>query len=110
MSNVAAVTDANFQTEVIEASRTQPVLVDFWAEWCGPCRILAPTVDQIAADNSGKLKVVKLNVDENISATGKFSIRGIPALLVFKDGQLVEQMVGALPKEQIEKVLQRHLA
>jgi thioredoxin 1 len=109
MSNVAAVTDANFQSEVIEASRTQPVLVDFWAEWCGPCRMLAPTVDQIATDNAGKLKVVKLNVDENISAAGKFNIRGIPALLVFKGGQVVDQMVGALPKDQIEKVLQRHI-
>jgi thioredoxin 1 len=109
MSNVAAVTDANFQTEVIEASRTQPVLVDFWAEWCGPCRALAPTVDQIATENAGKLKVVKLNVDENISAAGKFNIRGIPTLLVFKDGQVAEQIVGALPKEQIEKLLQRHL-
>jgi thioredoxin 1 len=109
MSNVAAVTDANFQAEVIEASKTQPVLVDFWAEWCGPCRMLAPTIDQVATENSGKLKVVKLNVDENMSSSGKFNIRGIPALLVFKDGQLVDQMVGALPKEQIEKVLQRHL-
>jgi thioredoxin 1 len=109
MSNVAAVTDANFQTEVIDASRTQPVLVDFWAEWCGPCRMLAPTVDQIATENAGKLKVVKLNVDENISAAGKFNIRGIPTLLVFKGGQVAEQIVGALPKEQIEKVLQRHL-
>lgn len=109
MSNVSAVTDANFQNEVIEASRTQPVLVDFWAEWCGPCRALAPTVDQIATENAGKLKVVKLNVDENISAAGKFNIRGIPTLLVFKDGQVAEQIVGALPKEQIEKALQRHL-
>jgi thioredoxin 1 len=109
MSNVAAVTDANFQAEVIEASKTQPVLVDFWAEWCGPCRMLAPTIDQVATENSGKLKVVKLNVDENMSSSGKFNIRGIPALLVFKDGQLVDQMVGALPKEQIEKVLQRHI-
>jgi len=108
--NIGKVTDSDFQTEVIEASKTRPVVVDFWAEWCRPCHMLAPTVDEIAREFSGKLKVVKLNVDENIEAPGRFNIRGIPTLLVFKGGQVVDQVVGAVPKDQIEKVLQRHLA
>ncbi|MGH9705913.1 MAG: thioredoxin [Candidatus Acidiferrales bacterium] len=108
--NVQAVSDANFQADVIEASKTQPVMVDFWAEWCAPCRALSPTVDEIARENAGKLKVVKLNVDENINAAGKFNIRGIPTLLVFKGGQVAEQIVGSVPKEQIVKVIQRHIS
>lgn len=108
--NIHQVTDNDFQAEVIEASKAQPVMVDFWADWCRPCHMLAPTVDQIAREFSGKLKVVKVNVDENMSAPGKFNIRGIPTLLLFKGGQVVDQLVGAVPKEQIEKVLQRHLA
>jgi thioredoxin 1 len=109
MANIEAVSDANFQTEVIEASKTQPVMVDFWAEWCRPCHMLSPTVEEIAKENAGKLKVVKLNVDENVNAAGKFNIRGIPTLLVFKGGQVAEQLVGAVPKEQIVKALQKHL-
>lgn len=108
--NVQAVTDANFQDDVIEASKSQPVIVDFWAEWCGPCRALSPTVDEIAREHSGKLKVVKMNVDENMNTPGKYSIRGIPTLLVFKGGQVADQIVGAVPKDHIEKVLQRHIA
>jgi len=107
--NVQAVTDANFQNDVIEASKAQPVMVDFWAEWCGPCRALSPTVEEIAKEHAGKLKVVKLNVDENMNAAGKFNIRGIPTLLVFKGGQVADQIVGAVPKDQIEKVVQRHI-
>lgn len=110
MSNLAAVTDANFQAEVIDASNTQPVMVDFWAEWCRPCHMLSPTVDEIAAAHVGKLKVVKMNVDENINSPGRYNIRGIPTLLVFKGGQMVEQIVGAVPKDQIEKILQKHLS
>ena len=109
-NNVAAVSDANFQAEVIEASKTQPVLVDFWAEWCGPCRALSPTVDAIATERAGKLKVVKMNVDENMNTPGKFNIRGIPSLLIFKGGQVADQIVGAMPKEQIDKVLARHIS
>jgi thioredoxin len=108
--NVQAVSDANFQTEVIDASNTQTVMVDFWAGWCRPCLMLAPTVEEIAKENAGKLKVVKMNVDENMNAPGKFNIRGIPTLLVFKGGQLADSIVGALPKEQILKVLQRHIS
>ena len=108
--NVSSVTDANFQSEVIDASKKQPVMVDFWADWCRPCHMLAPTVAEIANEYVGKLKVVKLNVDENINAAGKFNIRGIPTLLVFKGGQVAEQIVGAVPKEQIVKVLERHIS
>ncbi|HJY86628.1 MAG TPA: thioredoxin [Candidatus Acidoferrales bacterium] len=108
--NIANVTDNSFQVEVIEASKDQLVMVDFWAEWCGPCHALAPTVAEIAGDYSGKLKVVKLNVDENINTPGRFNIRGIPTLLIFKGGQVAEQIVGAVPKEQITKALSRHVS
>jgi len=107
---IQAVSDASFQTDVIEASKTQPVMVDFWADWCRPCHMLTPTVEEIARENAGKLKVVKLNVDENMAVPGKFSIRGIPTLLVFKGGQVAEQIVGAQPKENIVKILERHLS
>ena len=107
---VQAVSDASFQAEVIEASKTQPVVVDFWAEWCGPCRALSPTVEEIAKENVGKLKVVKMNVDENMAAPPRYNIRGIPTLLVFKGGQVADQIVGAIPKDQIVKILQRHIS
>ncbi len=108
--NIPNVSDKDFQSEVIEASKTQPVMVDFWAEWCGPCHALAPTVAEIANDYLGKLKVVKLNVDENMNSAGRFNIRGIPTLLIFKGGQVADQIVGAVPKEQITKVLARHMS
>ena len=108
--NISSVTDSTFQAEVIDASKTQPVMVDFWAEWCRPCLMLAPTVSEIAQAYTGKVKVVKLNVDENTSSAGKFNIRGIPTLLIFKGGQVAEQVVGAVPREQIEKALKRHLS
>jgi len=107
--NILAVNDGNFESEVVAASNTQPVLVDFWADWCRPCHMLAPTVAEIAADYAGKLKVAKLNVDEAMNSAGRFNIRGIPTLLVFKNGQVVEQIVGAVPKENITKALERHL-
>ena len=107
--NVNNVTDSTFQAEVIDASKTQPVMVDFWAEWCRPCLMLAPTVAEIATAYAGKIKVVKLNVDENTNSAGKFNIRGIPTLLIFKGGQVAEQVVGAVPRDQIEKAVQRHL-
>lgn len=108
--NAASVSDASFQAEVLDASKNQPVMVDFWATWCGPCRALSPTVDAIAAEHAGKLKVVKMNVDENMNTPGKYNVRGIPTLLIFKDGQVAEQIVGAVPKENIEKALAKHLA
>jgi thioredoxin len=107
--NVGSVTDSTFQAEVIEASKTQPVMVDFWAEWCRPCLMLAPTVAAIATAYAGKIKVLKLNVDENGNSAQKFNIRGIPALLIFKGGQVAEQVIGAVPRDTIEKALQRHL-
>jgi thioredoxin 1 len=107
---VNSVTDSTFQAEVLDASNTQPVLVDFWAEWCRPCLMLAPAVAEIATAYAGKLKVVKLNVDENTNSAGKFNIRGIPTLLIFKGGQVAEQVVGAVPRDQIEKAVQRHIS
>ncbi len=107
--NIASVTDNSFQAEVIDASNSQPVMVDFWADWCRPCHMLAPTVAEIANEYNGRLKVVKMNVDENVNAAGKFNIRGIPTLLIFKGGQVADQIVGAVPKEQIAKVVDRHL-
>jgi thioredoxin 1 len=107
--NIPNVTDNSFQAEVIDASNSQPVMVDFWADWCRPCHMLAPTVAEIAQDYTGRLKVVKMNVDENVNAAGKFNIRGIPTLLIFKGGQVADQIVGAVPKEQIAKVVDRHL-
>jgi thioredoxin 1 len=107
--NIQAATDGNFENEVLSASKTQPVLVDFWAEWCRPCHMLAPTVAEIANDYAGKIKVMKLNVDEAMNSAGRYNIRGIPTILVFKDGQVVEQIVGAVPKDQITKAVDRHV-
>ena len=107
---IQSVNDGNFEAEVLTASNSKPVLVDFWAEWCRPCHMLAPTVAEIAQDYEGKLKVTKLNVDEAMNSAGRYNIRGIPTLLVFKNGQVVEQIVGAVPKDQITKALERHIA
>ena len=93
-ANITAVTDATFEQEVIKSD--VPVLVDFWAEWCGPCKMIAPVLEQIATETAGKLKIVKLNVDENQGTPPKFAIRGIPTLLLFKNGQLAATQVGAV--------------
>ena len=105
--NVQTFTDGNFDETVIQAGEL--VLVDFWAEWCGPCKRLAPTVDALATDYTGKLTVGKLNVDDNPTTAIKFQIRGIPALLLFKGGQVVESVVGLVPKEDLKKVIDKHL-
>ncbi|MCI0329699.1 MAG: thioredoxin [candidate division Zixibacteria bacterium] len=102
------VTDASFEAEVLQAS--QPVLVDFWAVWCGPCRAVAPIVDEIAKEYDGKLKVVKVDVDANIQTASRYDIRSIPTLLIFKDGKLVETVVGAAPKKKFVEKLSRILA
>ena len=98
-------TDSNFDQE----TKAGVVLVDFWAEWCGPCRRLAPTVDALATEFDGRATVAKLNVDENPSVPGRYMIRGIPTLLLFKNGQLEETMVGLAPKEDIAKLIEKHL-
>ena len=106
-THVQTFTDGNFDEVVIKASSL--VLVDFWAEWCGPCKRLAPTVDALATDYAGKMTVGKLNVDDNPNTAFKFQIRGIPALLLFKDGQVVESVVGLSPKEDLKKVIDKHI-
>ncbi len=104
--NIHTVTDANFESLVTKAST--PVLVDFWAEWCGPCRRLTPTVEALAKEFSGKVTVGKMNVDENPVIPGRFSIRGIPTLLLFKQGQVVESVVGLVGKDDLKKLIERH--
>ena len=104
---VTDVNDAEFEAKVLQSDT--PVLVDFWAAWCGPCRALAPVVDQIATEYNGKLKVMKMDVDKNNMTPGRYGIRGIPALLVFKGGKVAEQIVGYVPKEQISQTVDRVL-
>jgi thioredoxin 1 len=106
--NVRTFTDSNFETSVLQAG--EPVLVDFWAEWCGPCKRLAPTIDQLATDYAGRVTIGKLNVDDNPNTAFKFQIRGIPAVLLFKDGQVVGQVVGLAPKEDFQRVIDQHVA
>jgi len=105
--NVQTFTDVNFESTVLQAGT--PVLVDFWAEWCGPCKRLGPTIEALATDYAGKVTIGKLNVDDNPNTAFKFQIRGIPAMLVFKGGQVVESIVGLTPKEELQKVLDKHI-
>jgi len=106
-ANTLNFTDQSFDTEVL--SSEVPVLVDFWAEWCGPCRMMTPTVDAIAADYQGRVKVGKVNVDENGGTAMRYNIRGIPTLLLFKGGKIVEQKVGAVGKTDVQKMIDAHL-
>ena len=105
--NTLAVTDDSFEAEVI--SSDLPVLVDFWATWCGPCKAIAPMIDEIAVEYSGKIKVAKVNVDENPKTPGKFGVRGIPTLILFKGGEAVDQIVGAVPKAQLDELIKKAL-
>ena len=107
MSNATAVNDANFDTEVLKSGT--PVLVDFWAPWCGPCRAVAPTVDAIAQEFAGKLKVVKLNTDESNEVAIKYNVIYIPTIMVFKGGEVVERVMGNRPKADLVNLVSRHL-
>ena len=106
--NTKAVTDDNFELEIENHSGL--AVVDFWATWCGPCRMIAPILDQLASEYEGKVKVAKLDVDTNIKTATRFNVRSIPLLLFFKDGKVVDQIVGAVPKVSIETKLQQHAA
>lgn len=101
-------TDSSFDTDVLNAE--VPVLVDFWAEWCGPCRMMGPTVDQVASEYAGRVKVGKLDVDANQQTAYRYGIRGIPTLLLFKGGQVVEQKVGAIGKPEFQKMLNKYVS
>jgi thioredoxin 1 len=101
------VTDANFESEVLKSEK--PVLVDFWAEWCGPCRMIAPIVEEIAREYDGTLKVGKIDVDANPQVSMQFGIRSIPTLLIFKGGRVVDQVIGAVPKRVLTEKLSKHL-
>ncbi len=107
MSEVLHINDADFETAVVQSDI--PVLVDFWAPWCGPCKMIAPILDEIAPEFEGKAKIVKINVDDNQLVAGQFGVRSIPTLLLFKNGQLVATQVGALPKNQLAAFINQHL-
>jgi len=108
MANVQEVSDATFDAEVLQSST--PVLIDFWAPWCGPCRAIAPIVDELATEYAGKLKVVKMNVDDNQQTPSRYGVRGIPNLILFKDGKVHEQIVGAVPKSRLAQAVQGAVA
>lgn len=107
-NSIIEVNDANFDQDVLKSD--QPVLVDFWATWCGPCRMIAPILDQLAVDYDGQVKMTKLDVDANIKTATRFNVRSIPMLLFFKDGKVVDQIVGAVPRQAIEAKLKAHVA
>ena len=104
MAKAIALSDETFENEVLKSDK--PVLVDFWAEWCGPCRMVGPVVDELAGEYEGKVKVGKVDVDSNPQTSTKYNIRSIPALLIFKNGEVVDQIVGAVPKAELKKQLE----
>ncbi|MCZ7585844.1 MAG: thioredoxin [Deltaproteobacteria bacterium] len=107
MSDLMTLTDGNFENEVLKSD--VPVLVDFWAPWCGPCRMVGPIVEELATQYTGKLKVGKVNVDENQLTATNYHVRGIPTLIIFKNGQVADQLVGAAPKNRLEQFVQAQL-
>ncbi|MBO6620351.1 MAG: thioredoxin [Balneola sp.] len=108
MAKALEFTDGNFEAEVLNSDK--PVLVDFWAEWCGPCRMIGPVVEEMAGEYEGKAKIGKVNVDNNPDISVKYGIRSIPALLIFKNGEVVDQIVGAVPKPHLTKQLDAQIA
>lgn len=104
---VVQLSDDGFEEQVLKSA--QPVLVDFWASWCAPCKAISPVIDGLADEYAGKVTIAKLNVDENPATPGKYGVRGIPTLILFKDGQVVDQVVGAVPKNQLEGLLKKAL-
>ncbi len=106
--NVIHVSDSNFDSIILKSD--MPALVDFWASWCAPCRAIAPVVDEIATMYNGKVRVAKMNVDENPSTPGRYGVRGIPTLILFKNGKVVDQLVGAVPKAQIKDLVDKGLS
>ncbi len=107
-NKISQITDGNFEEEVLK--NDVPVLADFWAEWCGPCRTIAPVLEEIAQEFDGRLKIAKINVDENPDAPARFGIQGIPTLILFKDGEPVERLVAAMPKDRLLSHLRPHLS
>lgn len=107
MSNARAVTDAEFKTEVLDSAI--PVLVDFWATWCGPCQTMGPVIDALAGEYEGRVKIMKLNVDENPQTPAQYGIRGIPTLIVFKGGEEMQRIIGASPKGNVDEALKKVL-
>ena len=105
MSQVQEVTDQNFEAEILQSD--QPAVVDFWAEWCAPCRAIAPVVEELAGEYDGKIKIVKMNVDENPSTPAKYGVRAIPTILAFSKGQVVEQVTGARPRAAFEDMVKK---
>lgn len=105
--NIINVTDSTFETLVLKSDT--PALVDFWASWCAPCRAIAPIVDEMATQFNGRVRVAKMNVDDNPATPGKYGVRGIPTLILFKDGKVVDQLVGAVPKNQIKELIEKGL-
>jgi len=108
MANITEVTDASFKTEVLDAG--VPVLVDFWAPWCGPCRAIAPLLEELAGEYAGRAKIVKINVDDHQRSASSYGVRSIPNLIVFKNGQVAQQIVGAVPKTKLTQALDAALA